>query len=288
MSAIRRHKAQGTRHGNKPLKFWRLIDSGPLDGASNMALDEAILSSFDPGSSTPVFRLYGWNPAAFSIGRFQDAGQSLDFRKCRDSGVAAVRRMTAGGIIYHGDEITYSVVCAPEHIPEVRSIKESFRKLCGFLLLAYRELGLDAGFAADRNACGKKLGERTAFCFAGREEYDIVVNGRKIGGNAQRRKRDVIFQHGSIPLRNCLAEASGFLRGSESTALTEAATVSLEELDIVRNIEVLKGILVKSFENNFSISLSSVEPDAQVADTAAHLRESKYSSDSWNMYGIKV
>jgi lipoate-protein ligase A len=46
----------------------------------------------------------------------------------------------------------------------------------------------------------ERLGQKTAFCFAGKEEYDLLIKGRKMGGNAQRRFKDVIFQHGSIPI----------------------------------------------------------------------------------------
>ena len=70
-----------------PGTAWRLIDTGPLDGASNMAIDEALLDSFDPERSTPMLRLYGWNPPALSFGRFQDAGKVLDLERCRADNV---------------------------------------------------------------------------------------------------------------------------------------------------------------------------------------------------------
>ncbi len=265
---------------------WRFIDTGPLDGPTNMALDEALLSAFDPSLSSPVFRLYGWSPPAFSIGRFQDAEKTLDPGKCRDAGIETVRRMTGGGIIYHSDEITYSIVCAQKHICGVRSVKETFRKLCAFLLHVYRKLGLDAGFAVDRDLRGERLGRRTAICFAGKEEYDIIVDGRKIGGNAQRRIKEVIFQHGSIPLSNCLAEAMSYIREAERPALLEQGTASLRELGIVRDSGMLKNILAESFEKNLEASLIPSAPDEDELRTMTLLRENKYSSPAWNREGI--
>ncbi|MGB7630634.1 MAG: lipoate--protein ligase family protein, partial [Candidatus Deferrimicrobium sp.] len=179
---------------------WRLIDTGPLDGASNMAIDEALLDNFDPGKSTPVLRLYGWSPPALSLGRFQDAGEVLDLDRCRADGVSVVQRITGGGVIYHAEELTYAIVCAPHHLPGETTIKESYRFLTGFLLSFYRELGLPAAYAAEVPEDTSRLGKRTPFCFAGRESYDILIDGRKIGGNAQRRLRRAVFQHGSIPL----------------------------------------------------------------------------------------
>ncbi len=266
-------------------RFWRFIDTGPLDGPTNMAMDEAFLASFNPETSPPVFRLYGWDPAAFSVGRFQDAQTTLDLRKCRDSGVEAVRRMTAGGIIYHADEITYSIVCARKHIPGTGSVKESFKRLCGFLLLTYRQLGLDPGFAADRNHSRIMMGQRTALCFAGKEEYDIVIDGRKVGGNAQRRMKDVIFQHGSIPLGNCLPEALSFVHENERPVMLEQGTVSLGELNVVRDPGALKNIVADSFQTCFGVSLLRSQPDAGEMKTVERLREGKYSRDSWNREG---
>jgi lipoate-protein ligase A len=265
---------------------WRFIDSGPLDGAANMALDEALLSSFDPETSLPVFRLYGWNPPSFSIGRFQEAEKTLDPAKCRNAGIEAVRRITGGGIIYHADELTYSIVCAQKHIPGVISVKETFKILCAFLLSAYRKLGLDAGFAIDRDLSGARLGRRTAICFAGKEEYDIIVEGRKIGGNAQRRIKNVIFQHGSIPLANCLEKAMSCVRENERPDLLEHGTVSLGELGAIPDTGNLKNILAESFANCLDVSLVRSGPDETELRTMAHLRENKYSRTSWNWEGM--
>jgi lipoyl(octanoyl) transferase len=250
-----------------------------------MAEDEALLASFNPATSLPVLRLYGWNPPAFSIGKFQDAGRTLDLDRCKAAGIQVVRRVTAGGIIFHAEEVTYSIVCSPQHIPEVRSVKESFRKLCGFLLLTYRKLGLDPGFAVDRNFTGVKLGERTALCFAGKEEYDIVIGGRKIGGNAQRRKKDIVFQHGSIPLRNCLPDALAYVRDSAGSASLEHATVSLEELNLTPQAGLVKEIIADSFQQNFAVTLlrSGLEPAEHQA--ALNLLENKYALEKWNRYG---
>jgi lipoate-protein ligase A len=141
-------------------EIWRLIDTGPRDGASNMAIDEALLDCFDPEKSTPVLRLYGWSPPALSLGRFQDAGKVLDLARCKACGVPVVRRITGGGVIYHADELTYAIVCGLKHLPEKTTIKESFRFLTGFLLSFYREFGIPAVYAADVPGNMSRLGNR--------------------------------------------------------------------------------------------------------------------------------
>jgi len=261
---------------------WRLIDVGALDGPANMALDEALLSCFDPQTSLPVLRLYGWEPPALSVGRYQDAAAALDLKLCAADGIQVVRRMTGGGIILHARELTYSLVCAPEQIGEALGVKEGFRRLCGFLLGTYQRLGLDAAFATDLNRDGAPLGQRTAFCFAGKEEYDVVVEGRKIGGNAQRRLRGAILQHGSIPLQSRVQQALRYLKEPAPEA---AGAVSLAELGQEPELAALKGMLVDAFQERLGVRLLPTALTAHEVATAAELEETKYRCHSWNVEG---
>jgi lipoyl(octanoyl) transferase len=262
---------------------WRLIDAGALDGPANMALDEALLSCFDAGGSQPILRLYGWNPPALSLGRYQDAGAALKLDLCAADGVPVVRRMTGGGIIFHAQELTYSIVCAPGQIGEGAGVKDGFRRLCAFLLGTYRRLGLDAAFAGDLNPAGERLGERTAFCFAGKEEFDVLVNGRKIGGNAQRRLRGAILQHGSIPLESRVQDAIRYLADPAPGAL---AAVSLAELGLQPELHRLKEMMVSSFEEALGVDLFTDGLSAEEQDEQARLELEKYRGNDWNLRGI--
>jgi lipoate-protein ligase A len=245
-----------------------------------MAIDEALLASFDPASSPPVLRIYGWHPPAFSLGRFQDAGQVLDLEKCRSARIPVVRRITGGGLIYHADELTYAIVCAPGQIPPASSIKDSFRVLTSFILRFYEKLGLSPCYAVDHYPVGTRLGERTPLCFAGRESYDILVAGRKIGGNAQRRLKKAIFQHGSLPLRNVLPVAAGFLRSPASDLVPGSA--SLAELGITAPHAELAGLLMASFRDTFGVSLARTELTGHEEETAALLLKGAKVDDQVN------
>lgn len=275
MTGIPNSSQQGGFH-------WRFIDTGPCDGPTNMAIDEALLNCFDPAESLPVLRLYGWSPAALSIGRYQKAEEALDLDLCRTAGVPLVRRITGGGIIYHAAELTYSLVCAPHHLPPAASIKESFRILTSFLLATYRSLGLDASYAVDRLPPGTPLGERTPFCFAGKESYDILISGRKIGGNAQRRLKNTIFQHGSIPLVNMTDQGVRFLR--EIPAGVVESTTSLGEEHAGLGESLLKDSLKASFQESLRTVLENGTVTAEEKAAATRLLE-KYRRDAWNIGG---
>jgi lipoate-protein ligase A len=265
---------------NDMTTLWRLIDTGPLDGPTNMAIDEALLKNFDPQHSEPVLRLYGWTPPALSLGRFQNADEVLDLQRCTERHVPVVRRITGGGVIYHAEELTYSIVCAPHHIPEAQSVKESFRVLTSFLIGFYRSLSLDVVYAVEHSADSGHLGLRTAFCFAGKESYDILIAGRKIGGNAQRRLKNAIFQHGSIPLRNMASEGVAFLR--QPPEGLEAAIAALADLGVTRDEGNLKSLLLQNFRDACGDFVSrELTPDEK--RSAELLLADRYSTEQWNL-----
>lgn len=248
-----------------------------------MAIDEALLRSFYSESSMPVLRLYSWNPPALSLGRFQKAAGVLDLKRCKADNISIVRRVTGGGVIYHADELTYSLICAPSNVPYAATVKDSFRVLTGFLMEFYSSLGLEPEYAMDAPLSGIKLGERTPFCFAGRESLDILINGRKIGGNAQRRVRGKIFQHGSIPLRNCSETGLHYMLDRSPGQIEGVA--SLSECSVHDGCPDLVNRLQQAFSNSlqatFEKSVLSLSEEADVE----HLLALRYVNDNWNLKG---
>jgi lipoyl(octanoyl) transferase len=256
------------------MKKWRLIDTGSNDCYSNMAIDEALLESY---TSVPVFRIYAWKPAAFSIGFSQDPDIELELAECKRSGIDFVRRMTGGGIIFHDTELTYSIVCSGKDMEKVYFAKEAYKILCSFLIKAYQGMGLDAGFSlvADR---APKSGW---VCFKQKERYDIVIDGIKIGGNAQRRKRGLIFQHGSIPLKLDPGIYDRFLKNKALLNAAHSGSLSqIMKTDI--GYDKLRQHVVTAFKKSFDAEFihSGLNPDEKKISN--YLLESKYNTEEWN------
>src|ERR671923_1405961 len=89
---------------------WRLLDTGPADAYTNMAVDEAILEGFAVEGGTTAVRFYSWSPPALSLGYAQSLGREIDLRRCTALGIDVVRRPTGGRAVLHDHEVTYSVV----------------------------------------------------------------------------------------------------------------------------------------------------------------------------------
>lgn len=264
-------------------RIWRYIDSGELSGSLNMAIDEALLCLFDPEKSEPILRTYGWNPPALSLGRFQNAAEALDLDRCQNNNVTVVRRISGGGTIYHADELTYSIICTQPQIPPAASVKDSFRVLTGSLIEFYRSLGLNACYAVDVEPDSIGLGGRTAFCFAGKETFDILIDGRKIGGNAQRRLKSVIFQHGSIPLINRAHHGLQYMK-DRTPGLAEHAA-SLCDCGTHADLAALKQLFVDSFRRHLEVSMCPSSLTEGEDLMARELEFGKYASEQWNLQG---
>lgn len=227
---------------------WRFIDSGFCDPVYNMGLDKALFKSFLAKKSMPVFRLYRWLRPAISLGRFQQPEKVLNLKKCQEDGVLIIKRITGGLGIYHSpDELTYSLVCPADFIGRL-AVKDSYRKITYFLIQTYRRLGFRAEYSESQSA--SDLRHRAVFCFSQQQGSDILVEGKKIGGNAQRRKKGVIFQHGSIPLRLPNNLQAYFLERKEA----KGKYLALSEIGIT-NIDNFRDILLDSFQSCLDVQL---------------------------------
>jgi len=132
----------GKMSGQYILAEWRLLNTGARDGATNMAIDEAILEAVMAGRVRPTLRFYAWNPPCLSLGFGQPAADA-DREACTQRGWDIVRRPTGGQAILHVDELTYSV-CAPLDEPRVAgSIVESYGRLTAGLLAGLQLLNLE-------------------------------------------------------------------------------------------------------------------------------------------------
>ena len=177
----------------------RFLLGPPLDGARNMALDEALLDHART-TGTTVVRVYGWIEPTLSFGRNQRAVGLYDPVALAAQGVAVVRRPTGGRAVLHWREVTYAVAAplgalAPLGAP----LKAAYGRINGVLLAALRALGVDAREAVP---AGRAPPPNGAPCFevptAGELVLDTAEGARKLVGSAQWQDEGALLQHGSI------------------------------------------------------------------------------------------
>lgn len=224
-----------------------------MSAADNMAFDAAILSRYME-EDIPVLRLYRWLTPSFTYGVSQDPAGEIDMHRCAEDGIGVVGRMTGGGVLFHNDDVTYSFVCGKEDIGEPKSSLVSYREICAFLIRFYGSLGLKASFALEAPDF-KDKSRPHELCAASCEKYDILVGGKKIGGNAQKRKKNAIFQHGSIPCGIDWEFSARYLK-SPIDAISPGVTSLFEELNNVPDKKILESKLIEAFGEAFGVKFS--------------------------------
>jgi len=228
------------------MKSFRLIRSGALSCASNMALDEKIFKRYLE-DGVGVLRLYRWQRPSFTYGFSQEPQSQIDLAACATDAVEVVKRITGGGILFHDDEITYSFVGSKSDLGEPQGVFVDYRNLCGFLMRFYESLGLAPAFALSQAGFKDRCAPHE-LCSAAHEKYDIVIGGKKIGGNAQKRNRQVIFQHGSIPCRINWHFVRKYLKFL-SDDLSAYVTTLADELKVVPEKDILEQKLINVFSS---------------------------------------
>ena len=233
---------------------FRIIVSNENSAKENMAADESLLKNYKQGNY-PILRLYTWKKNSATIGISQDF-ETYPFIENPDKNAA--KRITGGGILFHGHDVSYSIIIPSEILKDL-SIKKSYEKICQFILKFYENLGLNVCFAKDDENI--KL-SKSEFCQVGFEAYDILVNSKKIGGNAQRRTKKAIFQHGSIPVFK--------------TKKHEMFGNSLEDINInISFDETIKG-LIESFKQSFNVETKLCDLTKEEEKTKESLLKDKY------------
>lgn len=157
-------------------------DTTPRSAAMNMAIDEALLET----ATVPTIRFYQWDHPALSFGYFGK------FDDVADHDRDIVRRWTGGGVVFHGEDLTYSIVIPATDAAfgeSSMSIYEKIHDALGATLAA-------SGQRVELAAIGSpKISES---CFANPVRADILLDGCKVAGAAQRRTRRGLLQQGSI------------------------------------------------------------------------------------------
>jgi lipoate-protein ligase A len=180
---------------------WLWLDTGPGAPAWNMAFDEALLE-FARTFQAPILRLYSWTEPAATFGYFQHYADIAAWTDLRP----LIRRPTGGGLVPHDADWTYSVIFPP-HDPwyQLRAT-ESYKEIHALLARAFQSIGVQAELAATAQK------EAPGQCFIGAEQHDLLLQGRKIAGAAQRRTRDGLLIQGSIQPKNIFIAREQFHR----------------------------------------------------------------------------
>lgn len=242
---------------------WRLLPLEAFDAFTNMALDESISEHVVEKKSLPTIRFFQWKPSAVSIGYFQSLEQEVNQPKCAELGIDIVRRRTGGGAVYHDSEgeITYSVIAPEKLFP--KGITESYWEICDWIVKGLSHLGISAEF---------------------KPINDVIVNGKKISGNAQTRRNGILLQHGTILYDLDVEKMFSVLKVGEAKISDKMIASVKERVTCVKNhASVSRSELYEALQKGFCEG-KKIQAQ-QISDSelkrAQQLAKEKYASDEW-------
>jgi lipoate-protein ligase A len=231
-----------------------LLESPPLGAPAQMALDEAVLDSAEPGAH--YLRFYRWLrteshwPVTFGVSMAHAEVESAAAEHGVSAAAPLVRRATGGGIVYHDRDLTFSLVFPWSRLTSPGLIYKNVH-LAAHLGLKAR--GVETRLWAPPSEIEELPGARRD-CFSGPEPKDLVLaDGGKVLGGALRRRGETGLYQGSLR--------------------PEAFPASPSEI---------REALVEGISLHWKLLFERVEILPEALAAAERLRQTKYAVDRWN------
>ncbi len=255
----------------------RLIIDDAADGAWNMSMDQALLETANT-TGLMTLRFYTWSKPTLSIGYFQShtdrtlhpASQSCPL----------VRRRTGGGAILHHHELTYSLT-VPAQNRWSKKNSDLYRLVHLEIIQLLHQSSVVAQLFGDLDGTQQTpasdhqtfpidpIDQNDFMCFKRRADGDIILDGHKIVGSAQRRKRNALLQHGSI-----------LLFGSEFASEIHGLNEIVPTWPDLRNLaEKLAKAIFARLKADYSVGV----PSDQELDASRVAYSSQFDSNDWNL-----
>jgi len=251
---------------------WRFLPLEIRNGYWNMALDEAILEACIEKKSPNTIRLYKWNPSTVSLGYHQSVSDEVDMAVAKAKKINVVRRITGGGAVFHDSEgeITYSIICPSNFFEKMgyRRVIEQYEIITQGIINALEFFNL-------------KTDKGVIHCPA------IFLDGKKFSGNAQRKRRGYLLQHGTIlleiqpELMYSVLKAPKNVSTKKMVASVYAKVIGIKEQ--IKNFDENKFIsfLIDGFENALGIQLETGDFSQYELELTKKLVKEKYNTEKW-------
>lgn len=247
---------------------WRLIDTGPEDAGFNMALDIAIAESVSRGFP-PTLRFYAWQRPSVSLGYFQGLNE-ISLETCYSLDISIVRRPTGGRAILHGKELTYSFSSLYNGAFKA-GLYETYRAISLCFVDALKRFGLPVRMEERKKV---RYGHNP-LCFLSSTYGEVILEGYKIMGSAQRRFRNSFLQQGSMPFYIERVLMKKIFHTDKNPFLDNL--FGFYEILEAKGIKVideglLKEEIIRAFERRFNIRFERQEPSTIELKRAEELK----------------
>ncbi len=237
----------------------RVLDYTLAAPEENLAFEEALLEGVENGAAPNTVRFWE-SPVPFVVlGVSQKLADEVDEAACRADGVPILRRASAGGCVLQGPgALNFALAIRYEDFPESVTIRRSYNWILGGIARVLAKHGVHARHAG---------------------VSDLAVGGRKVSGNAQKRRQRAMVHHGALLHAADPAAMARYLREpAEQPDYRERRT----HVEFVESLplspETIKGVVCEMLGAD---PAGAVPPrPAEIAE-AKRLAAEKYRDPAW-------
>jgi len=178
---------------------WKIIDTGEDEARVIMQKDFDLLSALDL-EKDPILHFYSWKGNSATYGHFLDPFSFLSEEGVRKTGLSLAKRPTGGGVIFHLGDFAFSALVPATHPAFSENTLENYATVNRRVLAAAEEFLRVKGCVLTETDGEAKEAACAHFCMAKPTRYDVMLEGRKIAGAAQRKTKKGFLHQGSISL----------------------------------------------------------------------------------------
>lgn len=229
---------------------WNILDTGVRTAEENMLLDAELLETLDP-HDLPILHFYDWVGDSATYGYFVNTADFLNLDEASKLGLQLGKRPTGGGIVFHIWDLAFSVLIPAGNENFSENTLENYAFVNNAVLAAVSsflgnrpKLILEDAKAMD-TAC-------TRFCMAQPTKYDVVLNGKKIAGAAQRKTKKGFLHQGTIALKMPSQDYLRAILRPETKVLDAMMANTFALLGPEDNLEEGRRSLRQELENQFA------------------------------------
>lgn len=249
------------------MEKWRLLDTGHLTAAENMALDDIILEAVANHLAPNTLRFLQFSPPAALVGYHQDIEHEIRLDYVKSKGIDFNRRITGGGALLFDEKVLgWEIVASRKSIPSYTNVEALFQLMCKGAIDALKEMGVQATY---------------------RPKNDIEVEGKKISGTGGVERKDAFLFQGTLlvdfdveMMIKALRIPIAKLKDKELKSAKERVTWINRELERSPSVQEIKTAIKQSFEQLLN---KKIEPD-KLTIAEKNLFEKKlpyFKSEEW-------
>lgn len=163
-----------------------------------MAADDWMLGRAEAGEC--LIRIYRFETPTVSLGYFQACSRLKAIPSL--SGLPWLRRQTGGDLLVHDRELTYAIAAPVEELGVTRELPCRVHRAVSEWL---KNLGVESECQREAGKISRVGAPAGMLCFLHPAAGDVLFQGSKVMGSAQRKRRGAVLQHGSLLLGTCPA-----------------------------------------------------------------------------------